>query len=137
MNIEIFTDSKATSFYKAAQEEYSKRISRFAKIKILKLKDFKPHKDSKIFILNHKGTSYTSEEFSKLISHSMTSGFSSLKFIISDGKLSESEILQSLTEKAENISLLYIDPSENLQTTLLLEQIYRGFKILLNESYHK
>ena len=81
-----------------------------------------------------KGKKVTSVELSNLIDKTFTSGYSTITFIIgaSDG----------LTDEVKNkcnykLSFSDLTFPHGLFRGILLEQIYRGFKIINNESYHK
>ena len=80
------------------------------------------------------GKEYTSVELSKLIDNTFTSGYGNITFIIggSDG-------INELVKNKCNMRLSFskLTFPHGLFRGILLEQIYRSFKILNNESYHK
>ena len=145
------------NFFKAAIDEYSKRLSKYCKLNILELPDEKIpdktniniendiktkectsiinhlKKDSYIISLDLRGKNLSSEEFSKNIEDiSMIS--SQITFIIG-GSL-------GLTENILNISKQKICFSKmtfphQLIIIFLLEQLFRAFKISNGETYHK
>lgn len=145
------------NFFKAAIDEYSKRLSKYCKLNILELPDEKIpdktniniendikakectniinhlKKDSYIISLDLRGKNLSSEEFSKNIEDiSMIS--SQITFIIG-GSL-------GLTENILNISNQKICFSKmtfphQLIRIFLLEQLFRAFKISNGETYHK
>ena len=145
------------NFFKAAIDEYSKRLSKYCKLNILELPDEKIpdktniniendiktkectsiinhlKKDSYIISLDLRGKNLSSEEFSKNIEDiSMIS--SQITFIIG-GSL-------GLTENILNISKQKICFSKmtfphQLIRIFLLEQLFRAFKISNGETYHK
>lgn len=126
-------------------EDYKLRITKYQKIEIIELKDSNKEKENQeiLRVLNEKdfnicmdikGQKLNSEELSNLIDKTFTSGFSTITFIIgaSDG----------LTDEVKNkcnyrLSFSDLTFPHGLFRGLLLEQIYRGFKIINNESYHK
>ena len=139
------------NFYKEAEKEYLKRLSKYTKIDIVELSDQKDQdinyalskekdlilknikeKDN-IVILDIKGKKYTSEEFSGFINDELTYN-SNITFIIGSSNGLSSEI-KSLAVKS--ISFSDMTFPHQLFRIILLEQIYRGFKIINNESYHK
>lgn len=125
--------------------DYKLRISKYSKIEIVELKDSNINKESEELlkninekdfniIMDIKGKKYDSVEFSNLIDNTFVKGYSTITFIIgaSDG----------VTEEVKNKCNLRISFSDmtfphGVFRCILLEQIYRSFKILNNESYHK
>ena len=78
------------------------------------------------------GKKYSSESFSDLIERSKISG--GICFIIG----SSHGLCESVVKKSDlKISMSDMTFPHNLARLMLTEQIYRGFKILNNENYHK
>ena len=137
------------TYLKEALQEYQKRISKYTKLEIIELRDEKdtanPLKKEKENILKHisekdnivildiKGKEYTSEEFATFINKELTLN-SNITFIIGSSYGLDEEI-KKLTNK--KISFSHITFPHQLFRVILLEQIYRAFKILNNETYHK
>ena len=86
-----------------------------------------------IVILDIKGKEYTSEEFATFINKELTLN-SNITFIIGSSHGLDEEI-KKLTNK--KISFSHLTFPHQLFRVILLEQIYRAFKILNNETYHK
>ena len=136
-------------YLKQAIKEYQKRLSKYTKLEIIELKDEKdtsnPLKKEKENILKHinekdnlilldiKGKQMTSEEFASFINKELTT-HSNITFVIGSSNGLDEEI-KSLTNKKISFSLLTFP--HQLFRVILLEQIYRSFKILNNETYHK
>lgn len=136
-------------YLKEAQQEYKKRLSKYTKLEIIELKDEKdisnPLKKEKenilkrinpkdnIVLLDIKGKEYTSESFSNFINKELTEN-SNITFIIGSSNGLDEEI-KKLTNKKISFSKLTFP--HQLFRIILLEQIYRSFKILNNETYHK
>ena len=78
------------------------------------------------------GKQYTSEEFAELIDQKATEG--GMCFIIGSSHGLHPDVLNACRMK---ISMSKMTFPHNLARLFLTEQIYRGFKILNNESYHK
>ena len=125
--------------------DYKTRISKYHKIEIIELKDsnIKEEKDELLKHINPKdynicmdidGVEYSSIELSKLINDTFTNGYGNISFIIggSDG-LDES--IKNMCNKRLSFSKLTFP--HGLFRGILLEQIYRSFKIINKESYHK
>lgn len=125
--------------------DYKLRISKYQKVEIIELKDSTKEKENEE-ILKHinekefnicmdiKGKKINSEELSNLIDRTFTQGYNTITFIIgaSDG-------LNDVVKNKCNYKLSFSDMTfpHGLFRGILLEQIYRSFKIINNESYHK
>lgn len=125
--------------------DYKKRISKYHNLKIIELKDedslekeeiaiFK-NIDEKDFVitLEIEGKSISSEELAKLIDETFIH-YSNITFIIGSSL--------GLSEKVKNRSNYKLSFSQltfphGLFRGILLEQIYRAFKINNHEKYHK
>ena len=137
------------NYLKEAIKEYTKRLSKYTKLEIVELKDEKdtsnPLKKEKekifkhitdkdnIVILDINGKQLTSEEFSEFINKELLNN-SNITFIIGSSTGLDNEI-KELSNKRISFSKLTFP--HQLFRVILLEQIYRSFKILNNESYHK
>ncbi len=126
--------------------DYYLRISNYHKIKIIELKDENDiEKESQKIIKymdeNHynilfdiNGKMLDSKFLAQTIDDLFTKGNSTINFIIggSDG------VNKTVKEKANLIiSMSLMTFPHGLFRAILLEQIYRSFKILNNETYHK
>lgn len=138
-------------YLKDAIEDYQTRLSKYTKLEIIELKD-EPNQNPKtaleqekhqikkhlketdnIVLLDIKGKTYTSEELSEFINKELTYQ-SNITFIIGSSHGLDDEIKELTTKKISFSSLTF---PHQLFRVLLLEQIYRSFKILNNETYHK
>ena len=129
-----------------AVNDYFERINKYHKISILELKHseniideekellkiIQNDKSYKI-LLDIKGEEVSSIEFSTLINDKLTH-FSSITFIIGSSNGVSENIKNFMNQR---ISFGKITMPHGLFRAVLLEQIYRSFKILNNESYHK
>jgi 23S rRNA (pseudouridine1915-N3)-methyltransferase len=146
------------SFFRDAIDEYKKRLNKYCNLNIIELPDEKiPNnasekeiaiikekegnlilnsikKDSYIISLDLKGKQFTSEELANKIDNISINSSSSITFIIG-GSLGLSEIV--LNKSNELISFSKLTFPHQLFRVFLLEQIYRSFKIINNETYHK
>lgn len=129
-----------------AVNDYYERVNKYHKISILELKDseniFDEEKELLKIIQNDKsykilldinGGEVSSIEFSTLINDKLTH-FSSITFIIGSSNGVSENIKNFVNQR---ISFGKITMPHGLFRAVLLEQIYRSFKILNNESYHK
>lgn len=126
-------------------DDYMKRISKYHKIEIIELKDeidmeieakniFKYiHDNDYIITLEIEGKSYDSEEFAKFLDKTFITN-STITFIIG----SSLGLAASIKERS-NMALSFSKFTfpHGLFRGILLEQIYRAFKINNNENYHK
>ena len=155
--IRIICVGKIKELYlKDAINEYSKRLSKYCILNIVEIPDEKlPNtlndklsqnikyiegekilshiKDSYIFCLDLKGKQFSSEEFATKISN-ISLNNSKITFIIG-GTLGLSE--KVLANSNELISFSKMTFPHQLIRVFLLEQIFRGFKIINNETYHR
>ena len=158
LNINIVCIGKIKENYlKDAISEYSKRLSKFCNLNIIELLDEKlPNKindsiineiktkeckkmiqaikkDSYIICLDLKGKEFSSEEFSKKIDNIALNFNSSITFVIGGTLGLNQEILSLANEK---ICFSKMTFPHQLIRVFLLEQLFRAFKILNNETYH-
>lgn len=129
-----------------AVNDYFERVNKYHKLSIIELKDsdniFDEEKEllkiiqndkSYKILLDIKGEEVSSIEFSTLINDKLTH-FSSITFIIGSSNGVSENIKNFVNQK---ISFGKITMPHGLFRAVLLEQVYRSFKILNNESYHK
>lgn len=145
-------------YLKAAMAEYQKRLSRFCALEIAEVADEKAPdalsvaqaeaiKDSEgrrmlslvndsdhVIALDIKGESLDSMQFADKLSRWMGEGKSRLCFLIG-GSLGLSDAVLKRADYRLSFSKLTFP--HQLFRIMLLEQIYRAFKIINNETYHK
>lgn len=159
MNIEIICVGKIKEQYLTdAIKEYVKRLSRYCKLKITELKDEKTIDgqsealDIKVkiiegerilkalddsaykIILDLKGKELSSVDFSKKIDSCKIAGKSQIQFVIG-GSLGLSDEVVGKADYILKFSEMTFP--HQLMRVILLEQIYRAFRIMNNEPYHK
>lgn len=125
--------------------DYFKRINKYHKIEIINLKDDNDLKKEtasllKVLNKNHynilldiKGSKYDSVNFSKHI-NSLFNKNGVITFVIGGSKGVSEEVVNLFDER---ISFSDFTMPHGLFRGVLLEQIYRCFKINNNEEYHK
>ena len=123
--------------------EYSKRISKYTKLEIIELKDsniveerdniLKHINKDYIITLEIEGEMLDSISLSKKIDNIFLSN-PNITFIIG-GSLGLHEDIKKISNFKLSFSKLTFP--HQLFRVMLLEQIYRSFKILNNETYHK
>lgn len=132
------------SFYREAILEYLKRIQKYHKLEIIEVMDStvkqerelilkKIDKRDYIITLEIEGKQIDSLEFSELIDKTFLN-YSNITFIIGGSEGLDDEIKNLSNYKLSFSKLTF---PHQLFRVILLEQIYRSFKILHHESYHK
>lgn len=159
MNITILCIGKVKeAFYRDAVSEYAKRLSRYCKFQVIELADEKtPDKasdheedlirekeaerilkqirdDDYVIALAILGKKMDSVEFSEHIKKLGISGKSNIVFVIG-GSLGLHESV--LKRSDDRISFSDMTFPHQLMRVILAEQIYRGFRIMNHEPYHK
>ncbi len=159
MNIQIICIGKLKEkYWQEAIREYSKRLSSYCILEISELKEtplpanssgadeekvkisegrdiLKAVRDgSYVISLEIKGKKLTSENLAEKIENLGIDGKSNVAFIIG-GSLGLSEEVS----KRADFKLSFSDMTfpHQMMRVILLEQIYRSFKIIRNETYHK
>ena len=159
MNISIIAVGKLKEKYlKMAVDEYSKSLSRYAKLEIIELQDEKTpdnasekeevqikEKEGKAILSKIKDNAYviamdlngkqlTSVEFSQFISNCAVMGNSNIVFVIGGSLGLSEEVIKRADYKLCFSKMTF---PHQLFRVMLLEQVYRGFRIMNNEPYHK
>ena len=158
MKIKIYCIGKLKEQYlKDGINEYLKRISAYSNVEIVEVADSKvrdnPNASGIEKAINEEGervlklvkTDYligldlnkkepTSEEFASFLQSKLVEGGSNVSFVIG-GSYGLSDALKNRCNSS--ISLSKLTFLHQMTRLILLEQIYRAFKILNNETYHK
>lgn len=159
MNITIISVGKIKEKYsKSAINEYSKRLNRYCKLKLIEVPDEKAPenlsqtemeniKDKEgegilknikegtyVIALDIKGKMISSEELAKKLDTLGIQGKSNIVFIIG-GSLGLSKNV--LNRAHLKLSFSPMTFPHQLMKVILLEQVYRGFRINRGEPYHK
>ena len=159
MKIQIICIGKLKEkYWTAASEEYVKRLSRYCDVQITELKEARlPDKASEaeeqqvieeegssilknikdgsyVISLEIKGDALSSEELAQKMDRLMTGGKSHVTFIIG-GSLGLSGRVSDRADMKLSFSKMTFP--HQMMRIILLEQIYRSFKIISNETYHK
>ena len=132
------------SFYREAIDEYLKRLSKYHKVEIIEVMDSnvkgekelilkKIDKKDYIVTMEIEGNNLSSIELSKFIDKTLINN-SNITFIIGGSDGLDEEIKKISNYKLSFSRLTF---PHQLFRVILLEQIYRAFKIINNESYHK
>lgn len=145
-------------YYRDALEEYGKRLSRYCKLEIVEVEDEKTpdgasaaeedrirekeaerifkfvKEDAFVLTLEIAGKMYDSVEFAGKLEKLGVQGISHLQFIIG-GSLGLHEKVCRRADMAVSFSKMTFP--HQLMRVILLEQIYRSYRIIHREPYHK
>ena len=138
--------------WRAACDEYLKRLRPYANIEVAEIPDRDIGTDSAraiasegadllravpdasyLIVLDLGGRQLTSEQFSGHIAELMVRGRSDVTFAIGGSAGLAPEVLARANE---SLSLSKMTLPHQLARVVLLEQIYRAFRIMRNEPYH-
>lgn len=159
MKITLVTVGKIKEkYFRDALTEYEKRLSRYCKLEIISVEDEKTpdgagkaleeqikkkeaqrllryiREDAYVITLEIGGKMYDSEGFSSMIEQLGVSGHGHIQFVIG-GSLG---LHEDVTERADlAVSFSKMTFPHQLMRVILLEQIYRAYRIIHREPYHK
>ncbi len=159
MQLEILAVGKLKERYlKQGVEEYLKRLRPYARVNVVEVPEEKPtgslsaaeetrikeregeriltrlHPDTHVIALAIEGDSLSSEELAGYINRLATYGQSRLSFIIGGSVGLSPDVL----DRADRLlSFSKMTFPHQLMRLILLEQLYRSFKIIRGETYHK
>lgn len=137
-------------FWTDAQSEYSKRLAKFCKLKIIEIaeqnkyndinkilqiegKDIIENLDGKCFLLDIGGKELSSEEFAKNLNE-VSLNNSTITFVIGSSYGVSNEVKEKIKDRLSFGKATY---PHNLARIILLEQVYRCFMINSGSKYHK
>ncbi len=139
-------------FYKDACGEYIKRLSRFGKVTVTEIaeslsagkkQDIEKEREAILKKINPssfkvalcvEGEAKSSEELAKLVRETGLSGKSEITFVIGGSDGLSDKVKQSADIKLSFSKMTF---PHQLMRVILLEQVYRAFKINAGETYHK
>lgn len=145
-------------FYRDAVDEYVKRLSKYCKLEIIEVQDEKTpdqaasaleeqikekeasrilkyiKEDAFVFSLEINGKQPDSLELSSQINSLAIRGKSHIQFVIG-GSLGLHGSVSAVADQALSFSKMTFP--HQLMRVILLEQIYRSFRIITGEPYHK
>lgn len=159
MNISIITVGKLKEKYlKQGIDEYLKRLSSYAKVEVLEVNDEKApeelsavemeqvkqkegerilakiHPDTYVIALAIEGKLKSSEELADTLDKLATYGKSKIAFVIGGSLGLSGEVLNRADEK---LSFSRMTFPHQLMRLILVEQVYRAYRINRGEPYHK
>lgn len=146
------------SFYKAALNEYAKRLTPYCRFEIVEVADERlsenaPEAEKAIVLkkeaerilkktddkgaliaLTIDGTRYSSEGFASLLEDCAVKGVSHIQFLIGSSVGLDKELIKRSDKRVSFSDMTF---PHQLMRVILTEQIYRAFKINNGEQYHK
>lgn len=159
MNITIITVGKLKEKYlKMGIEEYAKRLGAYAKIDLVEVPDEKAPEqlseaemeivkkkeaerilakigaDTYVIALAINGKQKTSEQMAKDMESLMTYGRSKIAFVIG-GSLGLHDDVLARADEQQSFGKMTLP--HQLMKLVLIEQVYRSFRIIKGEPYHK
>ena len=159
MKITIIAVGKVKEkFYREALAEYGKRLGKYCRLEVVEVEDEKtPDKagealelqikekeaqrilkyvkeDAYLITLEIEGRKMDSVSFAKKLEKLATYGTSHIQFVIG-GSLGLHDMVSARAD--EKISFSDMTFPHQLMRILLEEQIYRGYRIICGEPYHK
>ena len=159
MKITIIATGKIKEkFYRDAVAEYEKRLGHYCKLELIQVEDEKTpdragealedlirrkeagrilkyvREDAYVITLEIQGREYDSESFAGELERLAIQGISHIQFIIG-GSLGLHEEVCKKADRAVSFSKMTFP--HQLMRVILLEQIYRGYRIINGEPYHK
>ncbi|MEI4771002.1 23S rRNA (pseudouridine(1915)-N(3))-methyltransferase RlmH [Psychrobacillus sp. FJAT-51614] len=159
MNIQIISVGKLKEKYlKLGIEEYTKRLGSYARIELIEVADEKAPEnlsdadmeivkkkegerilakigaDTYVIALAIDGKMKSSEQLASDLESLMTYGKSKIAFVIGGSLGLHEEVLKRADEK---LSFGKMTLPHQLMKLVLVEQIYRAFRIIKGEPYHK
>ncbi len=159
MNIQIITVGKLKEKYlKMGMDEYTKRLGSYAKMELIEVADEKAPEnlsdadmeivkkkeadrilskiapDTYVIALAIEGKMKSSEQLAADLESLMTYGKSKIAFVIGGSLGLHEDVMKRSDEK---LSFSKMTLPHQLMKLVLLEQIYRAFRIMRGEPYHK
>lgn len=159
MKITVLTVGKVKEkFYRQAIEEFEKRLSRYCKLEIIEVQDEKTpdraseieemqikekegqrllkyiKEDAWVCALAIEGKMLDSVELSQKMEQLGIGGTSHMIFVIGGSLGLTEEVLRRADFKLSFSKMTF---PHQLMRVILLEQIYRGYRIMQGEPYHK
>lgn len=159
MKITVITVGKIKEkYFTMAIDEYTKRLSRYCRLEIIELQDEKTpdhssealnlqikakegdriltaiKDDAYVIALAIEGKMLDSVELSEKIESLGVNGTSHIAFVIGGSLGLDERVLQRADMKLSFSKMTF---PHQLMRVVLLEQIYRAYRIISNEPYHK
>lgn len=144
----ITVGSLKEKYLVAAEEEYLKRLKKHTPINIIEIKEDKYDyinnegkkflekikEDEYVIALEIFGEELSSLEFAEKLDNLLTYGKSNITFLIGGSNGLSEDVLERANMKLSFSKMTF---PHQFARIILLEQLYRAYKIMKNEPYHK
>lgn len=142
MNIKVILEGKIKEpYFKLGIDEFKKRLTGYASLKIIETNSIAEFiktnlkQNSYLITLEIEGKQLSSPEFAQKIKETETDGsYNEIIFAIGGSIGLPDEVKQKSNFKFSMSKLTFLHQEACF---ILMEQIYRAYKILNNETYHK
>lgn len=141
MKIHIMVCGKLKERYlQEAQAEYLKRIAPYCKLDVSEYKDDEAlyaalPTDAHVYALDERGELITSAEFARILADEQQHGGGAPMVLAIGGPDGHSEATRRRSKRLLAFGRMTV--AHRLIRIILLEQVYRGFRILRGEPYHR
>ena len=138
MNIKIILEGKIKEpYFKLGIEEFKKRLlNKVEVLEVFNISEFLKNKSGAYIVtLEIEGKMLSSKEFAQKLRKIETSGIANEILFLIGGAEGLSKEVRDLSDFKLSMSKMTFLHQE--ATFILIEQIYRAYKILNNEPYHK
>ena len=145
----VWVGKTKNKHWKALQEDYLKRLSRFTKYSIVEVKDKAPHEavdiegnrilqkvnqNSVVCALEVNGQSLSSHDLAKKFEQWQVHGTKEVTFVIGGAE----GLSSAVVERADfSLSLSLLTMTHEMARVVLIEQIYRAHTIISGHPYQK
>ena len=155
MKIRLITIGKTNAtYFLEGENEYENRLKHYTKFEEIVIPDIKQagkwnenelkkkegqlilgklEQSDHVILLDDKGKSFSSLQFSEFLQQKMNSSLKSLVFVVGGAFGFSDEVYQRANSK---LSLSKMTFSHQMVRLIFKEQLYRGFSILRGEKYH-
>lgn len=127
-------------YFVAAEEEYKKRLRPYCTLTVHEAKDEAAllaalPQGAQLYVFDERGDAITSAQFAELLGVEAQHGGGAVVAFVVGGADGHSEVMRKRAKRILAFGKLTI--AHRLVRILVLEQLYRGFKILRGEPYHR
>jgi 23S rRNA (pseudouridine1915-N3)-methyltransferase len=128
------------TFFTAAEDEYRKRLRPYCTLTVHEAKDEAGMlaalpTSAHLYAFDERGDAITSQQFAELLAAEAQHGGGAPVAFVIGGADGHSDVVRKRAKKLIAFGRLTI--AHRLVRILVLEQLYRGFKIVRGEPYHR
>ena len=128
------------AYFTAAEDEYRKRLRPYCTLTVHEAKDEAAllaalPSGAQLYAFDERGEALTSQQFAELLAHEAQHGSGNPVAFLIGGADGHSDAVRKRAKKLIAFGRLTI--AHRLVRILVLEQLYRAFKIIKGEPYHR